>query len=80
MQAMKNWYKSHPHLFVKSPRNHAGRDTNPLTPKPNPLISHHKPNVPPRDIPYFPTFSHKSGRLSRVIASACARRHFAISR
>ena len=27
MQAMKNWYKSHPHLFVKSPRNHAGRDS-----------------------------------------------------
>jgi len=27
MQTMKDWYKSHPHLFVKSPRNHAGRDT-----------------------------------------------------
>ena len=27
MQAMKNWHKSHPQLFVKSPRNHAGRDT-----------------------------------------------------
>jgi hypothetical protein len=27
MQAMKNWHKSHPHLFVKSPRNHTGRDT-----------------------------------------------------
>ena len=27
MQAMKNWYKSHPHLFVKSPRNHPGRDS-----------------------------------------------------
>ena len=27
MQAMKDWHKSHPHLFVKSPRNHAGRDT-----------------------------------------------------
>jgi hypothetical protein len=26
MQAMKNWHKSHPHLFVKSPRNHTGRD------------------------------------------------------
>ncbi len=26
MQAMKDWHKSHPHLFVKSPRNHAGRD------------------------------------------------------
>ena len=26
MQAMTNWHKSHPHLFVKSPRNHAGRD------------------------------------------------------
>jgi len=23
---MKDWHKSHPHLFVKSPRNHAGRD------------------------------------------------------
>ena len=27
MQAMKGWYKSHPHIFVKSPHNHAGRDT-----------------------------------------------------
>jgi hypothetical protein len=27
MQAMKDWHKSHPHLFVKSPRNHAGRDS-----------------------------------------------------
>ena len=27
MQAMKDWHKSHPHLFVKSPRNHTGRDT-----------------------------------------------------
>ena len=27
MQAMKNWHKSHPHLFVKSLRNHAGRDS-----------------------------------------------------
>ena len=27
MQAMKDWHKSHPHLFVKSPRNHAGHDT-----------------------------------------------------
>ena len=27
MQAMKDWHKTHPHLFVKSPRNHAGRDT-----------------------------------------------------
>jgi transposase InsO family protein len=26
-QAMKDWHKTHPHLFVKSPRNHAGRDT-----------------------------------------------------
>jgi len=26
MQAMKDWHKSHPHLFIKSPRNHAGRD------------------------------------------------------
>jgi len=25
MQAMKDWRKSHSHLFVKSPRNHAGR-------------------------------------------------------
>ena len=27
MQAMQDWHKSHPHLFVKSPRNHTGRDT-----------------------------------------------------
>ncbi len=27
MQTMKDWHKSHPHLFVKSPRNHTGRDT-----------------------------------------------------
>ena len=27
MQAMKDWHKSHSHLFVKSPRNHAGRDS-----------------------------------------------------
>jgi transposase InsO family protein len=27
MQAMKDWHKSHPHFFVKSPRNHAGRDS-----------------------------------------------------
>jgi transposase InsO family protein len=27
MQAMKKWHKSHPHLFVKSPRNHTGPDT-----------------------------------------------------
>ena len=26
MQAMKDWHKSHPHLFIKSPRNHTGRD------------------------------------------------------
>ena len=26
MQAMTDWHSSHPHLFVKSPRNHAGRD------------------------------------------------------
>jgi len=26
MQAIKGWHKSHPHLFVKSPRNHTGRD------------------------------------------------------
>jgi len=26
MQAMKDWHKSHPLLFAKSPRNHAGRD------------------------------------------------------
>jgi len=29
MQTMKDWHKSHPHLFVKSPRNHAGRDIYP---------------------------------------------------
>jgi hypothetical protein len=27
MQTMKNWHKSHPNLFVKSPRNHTGRDS-----------------------------------------------------
>jgi transposase InsO family protein len=27
MQTMKDWHKSHPQLFVKSPRNHAGRDS-----------------------------------------------------
>ena len=27
MQAMKDWHKSHPHLFVKSPRNLPGRDS-----------------------------------------------------
>jgi transposase InsO family protein len=27
MQTMKGWHKSHPQLFVKSPRNHVGRDT-----------------------------------------------------
>ena len=27
MQALKGWHSSHPHLFVKSPRNHAGRDS-----------------------------------------------------
>ena len=32
MQAMKDWHKSHPHLFVKSPRNHAGWD-NGLSPE-----------------------------------------------
>ena len=26
MQVMKDRHKSHPHLFLKSPRNHAGRD------------------------------------------------------
>ena len=31
MQAMKDWHKSHPHLFVKSPRNHPGRDRYPLS-------------------------------------------------
>jgi hypothetical protein len=35
MQAMKNWHKSHPHLFVKSPRNHAGRDI-------KPIVGHHR--------------------------------------
>jgi len=27
MQAMKDWHKSHPHIFVKSPRNRPGRDS-----------------------------------------------------
>ena len=27
MKAMMDWHKSHPHLFVKSPRNLPGRDT-----------------------------------------------------
>ena len=27
MKAMKDWHKSHPHLFVKSPRNLPGRDS-----------------------------------------------------
>ena len=31
MTAMRDWHKSHPHLFVKSPRNQAGRDIG-LTP------------------------------------------------
>ena len=26
MQAMKDWHKSHPHLIIKSPRNHPGSD------------------------------------------------------
>ena len=26
MQVMKDWHESHPHLFVKSPRNRPGRD------------------------------------------------------
>jgi hypothetical protein len=26
MQAMLGWHKSHPHLFVKSRRNHTGRN------------------------------------------------------
>ena len=26
MRAMKDWHKSHPHLFVKTPRNRPGRD------------------------------------------------------
>ena len=29
MKAMKDWHKSHPHIFIKSPRNHAGRDNYP---------------------------------------------------
>ena len=28
MQATKDWHKSHPRLFVKSPRNLPGRDSN----------------------------------------------------
>ncbi len=27
MQAMKDWHKSHPQLFVKTPRNRPGRDS-----------------------------------------------------
>jgi hypothetical protein len=27
MQVMKDWHKPHPHLFVKSPRNHPGWNT-----------------------------------------------------
>ena len=27
MKTMKDWHQSHPQLFVKSPRNHTGRDT-----------------------------------------------------
>jgi len=27
MQATKDWHKSHPRLFVKSPRNLPGRDS-----------------------------------------------------
>ena len=27
LQAMKDWHKSHPHIFVKSPRNLPGRDS-----------------------------------------------------
>ena len=27
MKTMKDWHQSHPQLFLKSPRNHAGRDT-----------------------------------------------------
>ena len=27
MQTMKDWHKSHPHLFAKSPRNLPGRDS-----------------------------------------------------
>ena len=26
MQAMQDWHKSHPQVFVKSPRNHPGCD------------------------------------------------------
>ena len=26
MQVMNDWHKSHPHRFVKSPRNRPGRD------------------------------------------------------
>ena len=26
MQAMKDWHKSHPHIFVKTPRNRPGCD------------------------------------------------------
>ena len=29
MQAMKDWHKSHPHLFAKSPRNPPRRDATP---------------------------------------------------
>jgi len=25
-KAMKDWHKSPPHIFIKSPRNHAGRE------------------------------------------------------
>ncbi len=32
MQVMKDWHRSHPHLFVKSSRNHAGRDTALISP------------------------------------------------
>ncbi len=27
MQALKDWHKSHPHLFVKAPRDLPGRDS-----------------------------------------------------
>jgi transposase InsO family protein len=27
MQAMKDWHKTYPHLFVESPSNQAGRDS-----------------------------------------------------
>ncbi len=27
MQAMRDWHKPHPHIFVKTPRNRPGRDT-----------------------------------------------------